>query len=144
MTTEAFSGVGTLLYRQPPAGGAYATIGEVLDIPGPNLSRNVADATPLDTDFGEYISAGRDGGELNLSMNMTNDAYDTLLSDYNNDSPANYKIVLPDDDSSMFAFAGFITALSLNVVRAEAVKVSVGIKVSGEVLFYAGSSTTTT
>lgn len=146
MTSQAFAGVGTNIYRQAPVGGAWAALAEVKNISGPGMSRETIDVTSLASVSGwrEFVSGFRDGGEVTLSMNMTNATYDLLLQDFNADSPRNFKIVLPDDDQSTFSFSALVTSLPLNVQPDDAVTVDVTLKVSGATDFYAGSTTTTT
>lgn len=142
MASNAFSGVGTEFYRNDPVSG-WGIIGEVNNITGPGMTRDFIDVTNLASTGGyrEFITGFRDGGEVTMQMNMTNASYDRLKADFETDSTRAYKIVLPDDDESIFSFNGLITAIPLNVQPDDKVTVDVTIKVSGETLFYAGSTT---
>ncbi len=145
MASNAFSGVGTSFYRNDPSTG-WGAIAEVNNISGPGMTRDFIDVTSLGSTGGyrEFITGFRDGGEVTFQMNMTNDGYDQLMTDFEADAAREYKIVLPDDDESTFSFSGLITAIPLNVQPDDKVTVDVTIKVTGATDFYAGSTTTTT
>jgi len=143
--SDAFSGVGTVLYREDTP-GSWSSLGEVRNISGPGMSRETIDVTSLNSTGGyrEFITGFRDGGEVTLGMLMTNAAYDKLMTDFESDTVVDYKIVLPDDDESTFSFSGLVTNIPLNIQPDDAVMVDVTIKVTGATDFYAGSTTTTT
>ena len=145
MASNAFSGVGAKLYRQASGGGAWAALAEINQISGPGMTREFIDVTSLDSTGGyrEFITGFRDGGQVTFGMNFTNDGYDTLMTDFEDDTAAAYKIVLPDDDESTFSFSGYVTDIPLNVQPDDKVMVDVTIKVTGQTTFYAGSTTTT-
>ena len=108
MASDAFSGVGTSLYRQDPTTSAWEVFSEVNNIEGPGFTRDTIDVTSLDSTGGyrEFITGFRDGGEVTMEMNFTNANVDKLKSDFETDTLVNYKIVLPDDDESIFSFSG--------------------------------------
>jgi len=145
MASNAFSGVGTSLYRNDPATG-WGTISEVNNISGPTMTRDFIDVTSLDSIEGyrEFITGFRDAGEVTFDMNMTNANYDQLVVDFESNTKREYKIVLPDDDESTLSFSGLVTGIPLNIPMDDKVTVSVTIKLSGPTDFYAGSTTTTT
>lgn len=144
--SDAFSGVGAKLYRQNPNTNVWEAFAEVNDIGGPDISRDTIDVTSLDSTGGyrEFIGGFRDGGEVTMGMNFTNANMDKLKSDIEAAAVRNYKIVLPDDDESIFSFSGLVTGIGVSVPMDDKVTADVTIKVSGQTNFYAGSTTTTT
>ena len=146
MASDAFSGVGTSLYRQDPTTSAWEVFSEVNNIEGPGFTRDTIDVTSLDSTGGyrEFITGFRDGGEVTMEMNFTNANVDKLKSDFETDTLVNYKIVLPDDDESIFSFSGYVTDMPASIPPDDKVTINVTIKVTGKTEFYAGSTTTTT
>jgi predicted secreted protein len=145
MASNAFSGVGTKIWRNDPSAG-WEALAEVNSITGPSESRDTIDVTSLDSTGGyrEFITGFKDAGELSFSMNMANAMYDKLRVDYNSDTAREYKIVLADTADSTFSFSGLVTAIPITVAPDDKVTVDVTIKITGQVTFYAGSTTTTT
>jgi predicted secreted protein len=145
MASNAFSGVGTKLWRKDPTTG-WGALAEVNNISGPSESRDTIDVTSLDSTGGyrEFITGFKDGGELTFTMNMANAEYDKLRTDFDTDTAREYKVELPDSDESIFSFSGLVTNIPLSVSPDDKVTVDVTIKVTGQVTFYAGSTTTTT
>jgi predicted secreted protein len=145
MASNAFSGVGTKLYREDPTSG-WQVFAEVNSIEGPGFTRDTIDVTSLDSTGGyrEFITGFRDGGEVTFELNFTNANADKLKTDFDSDSTRNYKIVLSDDDESIFSFSGYVTDMPASIPPDDKVTMNATIKITGETEFYAGSTTTTT
>jgi len=120
---------------------SWATLSDVRSISGPTLSRDTVDDTTYDSPSGyrEFISGLRDGGELTLEITFNRDAYDTLKSQYEDDSKQYYEIVLPDDNVTSFEIEGLITSLELNPPLDDIITISVTIKISGQVAIDSGA-----
>jgi predicted secreted protein len=132
--SNAIAGVGAQFKREVSS-GVFTAVAEVKSITGPGMTRDFIDVTNLDSTGGyrEYIAGFRDGGELTFSMNFTLDGYDDLLADFNSNTSHNYQVVLPDTGNTTFDFAGYVTALPLNIVPDDAITVDVTIKITGQV-----------
>ncbi|MFA5420140.1 MAG: phage tail tube protein [Bacteroidales bacterium] len=144
---NAFSGVGTRFYRAlVDIQDEYHTIAEVNSISGPGMTRDTIDVTSLDSTGGyrEFITSFRDAGEISLSMNFTHDGYTVMKTDFEASAARYYKIVLPNTEQTVFKFAGFVTSCPIAIPMDDKVTADVTIKISGQVTFYAGSTTTTT
>jgi len=134
--TDAFTGVGAEFQRGDGASSeTFSAIAEVASITGPNLTRDVVDATNLSSTGGyrEFISGFRDGGEVSIELNFTLDGYDDLKIDLESDSSHNYKIVLPDTGETTFEFTAFITALGVAVPAGDKVTATATFKITGQV-----------
>ena len=129
MASNAFSGVGTVFKI------GTATVSEVNNISGPNITRAVIDVTSLDSTGGyrEFIGGFRDGGEITLNMNFTRDTYDDFKDLIELDDSASFEIVLPDTGATTFTFVGWVTAVSIAVPLDDKVTSDVSIKIDGQV-----------
>jgi predicted secreted protein len=105
------------------------------------MTRDFIDVTSLDSTggFREFITGFRDGGTVSLTMNFTRTSYDKMLSDFEDDTPHYYEIVLPDEDKTSFEFCGYVTELPLEIPTDDKITANVTIKVSGRVVKNSGS-----
>ncbi len=134
--SNAISGVGASFQRESDSSsGVYAALAEVTNIAGPSMSRDMIDATNLDSTNGyrEYIPGFRDGGEIVLTMNFTVNGYEQMHLDFANDAAINYQLVLPDAGAYTLGFAGLVTGLPLTVPTDSQISIDVTIKITGEV-----------
>jgi len=134
--SEAIAGVGTQFKREDPdSSGTYTAVAEVNSISGPSMTRAFIDVTSLDSTGGyrEFIAGFRDAGEVTLSMNFTITGYNMMKDDFQTDGAVYYQIVLPDSGNTTLQFAGYVTALPLNIVPDDKVTCDVTIKITGEV-----------
>lgn len=145
MASSAFSGVGTKMYRATTEDGTYTAFSEVNNISISGMSQETIDVTSLDSIGGyrEFIKSFRDAGEATFTMNFTNSNYDIVKSDFESDNAYYYKIVLPDDSQSTFSFAAFTTNIPVTIAGDDKVTADVTLKITGQMTFYAGSTTTT-
>jgi len=139
MASKAFSGLGTVFQKW--ASGTWTPLAEVSSISGPSMTRDFIDVTSLDSTGGyrEFIAGFRDGGTVSFTMNFTAESYYIMKSDFENNDPQFYEIVLPDTDNTSFEFEGLVTELPLEVPVDDKVSVNVTIKVAGKVTVNAGS-----
>jgi len=136
--TQAFAGVGALFRKW--SGTAWVSLGEVISISGPSMSRNTIDVTSLASTGGyrEFIAGLRDPGQVTFQMNFIRDDYDEMKADFESDTVQDYEIVLPDLEKTSIEFQGLVTELPVNVPE-EAVTCNVTIKVTGQVTVESGS-----
>ncbi len=129
MTSNAFSGVGTVFKRNSVA------VAEVNSISGPNITRGTIDVTSLDSTGGyrEFIGGFRDGGEVTLNMNFTLDSYDDFKVDIEASTLKTYSIELPDTNTTTFSFSALVTSLGMAVPMDDKVTSDVTLKISGQV-----------
>jgi len=137
--SNAISGVGTKFRRWD--GTNWVDIAEINSITGPNKTRDTIDVTSLDSTGGyrEFIGGFRDGGTVTLPMNFTRDTYDTMNTDFEDDTLQNYEIFLPDVEGTSFEFEALVTELGLGIPADDKVTADVTLKVSGKVTINSGS-----
>jgi len=139
MPSNAVAGVGTSLRRWD--GSNWVEIAEITEISGPGKTRDVIDVTSLDsTDLYRVFIAGfRDAGTVTYTVIFTRATYEVINDDFESDTLQNYEILLPDAESTSFEFEGLVTELPLSIPPDDAVKMSVSIKLSGQVTVNSGS-----
>ena len=136
----AYSSFGTLLKRGD--GGSpesFATIGEVLDIKGPELEADTEDSTNHSSTDGwdESIVTILKGGELTFDINYlpenaTHNLATGFLKDFNNRTKRNFQLVFPNPGNTTWNFGAFVTKFSpANPVKG-IMKGSVTLKISGK------------
>jgi predicted secreted protein len=137
--TNAVSSVGALLKKY--TGTAWVSVGEVINISGPTMSRETIDVTSLASTGGyrEFIVGLRDPGTLTFTMNFTRSDYDAMKADFESDTEVDYEMILPDDDVTTLEFSGLITELPLNLDPGSQITCNITIKVTGQVTVNSGS-----
>lgn len=103
------------------SGGTFATIGEVVSISPPALTREAVEKTHLTSvnRIRERIAGMRDLGEASVVINW--EAGDSevanLLADYASDTVGYYKITFPD--ATAWGFEALITGIEVSEVTPE-------------------------
>jgi len=140
MASNAVAGVGTIFQRW--TGSAWAAIAEINSITGPGMSRDTIDVTSLDSTGGyrEFKGGFRNPGTVQLSMNFTRQTYDLFKTDFESNALGNYRIVLPDAETTTVEFEGLVTELPLNIPTDDKITADVTIQVSGSVETDSGAS----
>lgn len=117
----------------------FATLAEVKDIEGPDISLDTEDITPHDAIGGweEYIPTILRSGEITFDLNFVphnpqhGDFAGGLISLLKNRSRRNWKIVLPTSPSYEWTFAAYVTGFSNSMPVAGVLGASVTLKVTG-------------
>jgi predicted secreted protein len=137
--TNAVSSVGALLKKY--TGTAWVSVGEVINISGPTMSRETIDVTSLANTGGyrEFIAGFRDPGTLTFTMNFTRSDYDAMKADFESDTEVDYEMILPDDDVTTLEFSGLVTELPLNLDPGSQITCNITIKVTGQITVNSGS-----
>ncbi len=137
--SSAKAGVGTQFRRW--SGSAWVKLAEINSISGPSMTRDTIDVTSLDSIGGyrEYIPSFRDGGTVQLTMNFVRASLDLMKADFESADIQNYEIVLPDDETTSFEFAGVVTELPLEISPDDKITMNVSIKITGAVTVNSGS-----
>lgn len=139
--TDATIGLGTTLaYGNGATPEVFTTVAEVINISGPNMSRELPDATHLGSPNGyrEFIGGLKDGGEVTLECNWipgnaTQDQSTGLLSIFDSGATKNWKVTLPTTPTVTMTFAGVVSAFEPDIPVDDKLGLSVTIKVSGKV-----------
>jgi predicted secreted protein len=137
--TNAVSSVGALLKKY--TGTAWVSVGEVINITGPSMSRETIDVTSLASTGGyrEFIAGFCDPGTVTFTMNFTRSDYDTMKTDFESDTEVDYELILPDDDVTSLEFTGLVTELPLSLDPGSQITCNITIKVTGQVTVNSGS-----
>lgn len=132
--TSAIAGNGVFLQLGNGNTGSesFTTIAEVLDIDGPNQTREQLEVTSHSSaGWREYIAGLRDGGEVSFGLNFVPAEQDDLRALYDSGESANYKIVYPNGWKD--TFAAIVTDWGTKSPVDGAVTDEVKLKISGEV-----------
>ena len=118
---------------------SFTAVAEVLDISGPDMTRDSIQITNQDSDDGsrEYLPGWRDGGTVSfdanwLPSNATQDGSTGLLSHYEDDDNHNYQIVTPTAVGKTISFAGHVVGMPPSLPFQEQAKINFSIKLSGK------------
>jgi predicted secreted protein len=121
----------------------FTKVAEVIDITGPNMTKDVIDVTSQDSTDGwrEFIPGMRDGGEVTISANWipahaTQDGTTGVLSKFTDDVLHNWQIITADDGSSGtmdIDFAAIVTNFSPSLPLTEQGQLDFTLKISGAV-----------
>ena len=123
----------------------FTKIAEIIDIGGPNMSKDAIEVTNHDSTSGwrEFIPGLRDGGEISVTANWlpeaaTQDESAGVLSKFLDDDLHNFQIVTSGagDGSSGtmdIDFAAIVTAFNMNMPVEEQGQLEFTLKISGAV-----------
>lgn len=136
MPTSAVNSHGTLLKRGD--GGSpetFTTIAEVLDISGPALALGTEDATSHDSNYWrEFIPTIKEGGEVTCDIQYySHTTHDNLVTDFNNRTRRNFQVVLPLSPAETWAFAAYVTGISLSAPVEGKLTASLTLQITGSV-----------
>jgi hypothetical protein len=139
--TDAFSSFGTFLKKGD--GGTpetFATIAEVGDIDGPDMSLATEETTHHGSVNGwdEFVGTILSGGEVSFPVNFlpsdpTQDGVTGLQADMKNRTKRNFQIVYPDPGANGFAFKALVTGCKPKAPVKGKLSADVKLKITGPV-----------
>lgn len=142
MATGAKIGYGTLFQHGDQASPeVWTTIAEIFSIDGPSLTRNLPDASNMDSPggFAEFIGGLKDGGEITLGMNflpnnVTQDASAAgLLGLYVGGALEHFRIQWPQySPTIMMVLFGVVQTWQPTIPTEDKMTLATTIKVSGQ------------
>jgi hypothetical protein len=137
MTTKASIGAGTLLQRGNGAvPEVFTSLGELLDIKGPALSRDLPDATNMGSpnQREEVIPGILKTGTVDYQLQFVRgDVQQTgLIADIKNGTLRNFQIVLEDDPTNPIAFAAYVQKANLGLPVSGKKTLDISLKISGD------------
>lgn len=137
MATSAVGSHGTYLQIGDGATPTevFATIAEVKDISGPEMTLNMEDATSHSSGgWREEIPTLLEAGDVTFDVNFVNDATQADLKDAQTArTRLNFRIVFPLDTPLTNAFSGYVTGFGYSAPVEGILTASVTIRVSGPV-----------
>lgn len=123
--TKARSGFGTILRRGSGTGTpeTFATIGEVTNISGPEITRAVVDATHMESpdQAMERIPTLISAGDLSIDLNYdpTSTGFGLLYTDLKSGRLANWQIDIPTGpgptDQHRYTFKAYVTKIGPSI-----------------------------
>ncbi|MDX3689952.1 phage tail tube protein [Streptomyces europaeiscabiei] len=118
----------------------FTPLANVTDITPPGIERETYDVTAHDSEdaWREFIGGLKDGGEVELDLNYDPREHDSLLSDFADAVPRNYKVVWPGTLGN-WAFKAIITNFEPEAPHDDKLAASVTYKVSGKPTITTGS-----
>lgn len=133
---------GTQLQRGDGTEGTevFTAIANVTSIKGPELKRETLDVTAHDTAdaWAEFVGSIKDGGEVSLDVNYDPAKHDSLVQDFDDSAPRNYKLVFPVTPSVVWSFPALLTEFSSEAPYDDKLAASITFKVSGKPTIGAG------
>lgn len=135
-------GRGTALQRGDGATPeVFTTIANVTSINPPSMERETIDVTAHDSTDGwmEFVGGLKDGGEVSADINYDPGEHDSLVADFDDEDPRNYRIVFPDDDATTWSFSAILTGFEPEAPYDDKLSASLTWKVTGKPTLDAGS-----
>ena len=133
-----YAGHDTTLGVDYSGGTAYAVIAQVVDIGGPNMSRNPIDVTTRDSTnyWREFLKGFKDGGEVTFNVifdpGLAGHASAAgLLSDFNEDGVTLPAWQMTFADATAWTFNGFLSGQEVGQPLDDALTMDVTLKISG-------------
>lgn len=116
-----------------------ATVGEVMSISPPSISRDTPDATHMKSPgkWREFIAGLKDAGEVSVEIQSTpsSAAFQAMVADFDNDAAEAYSIEFPDGAS--WSFSAFITGLEMDPPNDDKIMSTATFKITGAPTFAA-------
>lgn len=132
--TGAIHGFGCVAKRRT-APSTFASLGELVDVTPPTLTREAKDATHHGSPgkFREFIGGLRDGGEAQLTLHYPVGGLEAAgaMTDFLADAANDYQIVLPEPVDETVSFSGLITEVGPSTPLDDKMVYTIKIKVSG-------------
>jgi hypothetical protein len=131
-----FRGTGTSFARGDGASPeVFTTIGDVISISGPSITKDEIEVTALDSTAKEFIGALDDPGDVTLELNWNpqDTEHVNLRTDAEGNTKRNYRIVWNDISSTQATVNAEVMEFSINTEANDAVKASVRLKLNGAI-----------
>jgi predicted secreted protein len=125
---------GTIFQRGDGAATeVFTSIANVTNITPPGIERETYDVTAHDSPdaWREFIGGLKDGGEVEIELNYDPREHDSLVSDFEDDDPRNYKIVFPNNIGT-WAFKAVMSGFESEAPHDDKLSATVTFKVSGK------------
>lgn len=141
--TQARIGYGTLFkYGDGASPEVFTTVAEVYEISGPSLSREIPDATHMESPDGyrEFLGGLKDGGEVTIEANFlpahaSQNASTGVISFFDAGERRNYQIVWPTSPTTSWQFAAVVQSVEPAAPVDDKLNLSVTFKLSGKPAF---------
>lgn len=141
----AFDGYGVALgIGDGSSSESFTPLAEVVDANGPSFAKDTLDVSHSTSPnkYREFIAGFKDGGEVTLTLNMTQSDYAALLAEFEKEVSTNYQLTIPDDNYTSkptIVFAAHLTALGTAIPTQDKVSNDVTFKITGKPTYTQGS-----
>lgn len=128
-------GFGTELQRGDGGGvEVFTALANLTNIEGPGLERETIEVTAHNSveAWKEFLGGLKDGGEVSLDVNYDPALHDTLIADFDDDEPRNYRLVFPDAAATTWTFKAILTEFNPEAPFDDKLAASITFKVSGK------------
>jgi len=127
--------LGTLLKIQDDATATlFNTVGGVENISGPGLSLDMAETTDHDSTWEEMVPTILRTGEITFDINLDQNSettHQTLLTRLKNKTNKVAQIVFPDDGTTTWEFAGYVTGFNPTMNTPDKLTAAITFKPTG-------------
>lgn len=112
----------------------FTAIADVTSLNPPGMTRETIDVTSHDSAdaWMEFLGGLKDPGEVSAEINYQPTEHDSLVADFEDAAPRNYKIVFPDSGGTTWTFAALLTGFEPEVPYDDKATASLTFKVTGK------------
>ncbi|GAA2609615.1 phage tail tube protein [Actinomadura fulvescens] len=123
-----------LLRGDGAATEVFTAIANVTNIQGPEISRETIDVTAHNSAdaWMEFVGGLKDAGEISVDVNYDPSEHDTLIADFEDDDPRNYKLKFPVSPAVVWSVKAILTEFSAEAPYDDKLAASLTFKVSGK------------
>lgn len=116
----------------PPS---FSNIPEIVSIGGPDGQSPLIDVTDLDSTAREFLLGLKDEGAFSLEMFYIpqNAVHQTLRNAWSNRTTMQFRVTFADSTTTVWEFSGLVTGFQQTAGVDQALKATVGIKISGSI-----------
>lgn len=117
----------------------FTAVANVTSLKGPEIKRETYDVTAHDSVSGwrEFVGGLKDGGEVSIQVNYDPRIHDTLVADFEDTVPRDYKMTFPGTLGE-WAFKAILTGFSQEAPVDDKLSAELTFKVSGKPTITAG------
>jgi predicted secreted protein len=112
----------------------FTAIANVTSIEGPGIERETLDVTAHNSPDGwmEFVGGLKDGGEVELEVNYDPSDHDTLIADFEDEAPRNYRLVFPDPAATTWGLSLILTGFEPEAPYDDKLAAAITFKVNGK------------
>lgn len=112
----------------------FTAIAEPTNISGPGITREALDVTSHQSPnaYMEFVGGLKDPGEVTVDVRYDPAEHDSLLADFEDPEPRNYRIVWPDPATTTWTFAAIMTGFEPEGPYDDALSASLTFKVTSK------------
>jgi hypothetical protein len=138
MSANAISAQGTLIAREPAAGGGFTTIGELRDITPPPLMRNPIETTAHNDTEEHFVVGIRRKGEMTFQVGYlpslgSHDHLTGLTKSWLDGARDRWRVTFPD--GTQWTFFGFVTNIGPSAPVDDGLVADITIRPTDDMVF---------